>query len=114
MTLSVTQTLQQILSGPPSPTSLEASLRYLAKWRAELVANTFAARQGRVVASGPFKGMAYVVKRFAATHKVTEIGRRLDDTGLPGWMEELSDLDRLIALWEWRAGPTPWLWMEKQ
>lgn len=260
LTLSVTQTLQQILSGPPSPTSLEASLRYLAKWRAELVANTLEAREGRVVVSGPFKGMAYVVKasegtrsarllgayeaslhpvietiiarspdlvmdigsaegyyavglalrlpqarvlardaspraqelcaalalangvagrveiggilahadfalcqtaravvicdiegaedalldpvaapglrqadilvechpmvapgvverlrqRFAATHKVTEIGRKLDETGLPGWMEELSDLDRLIALWEWRAGPTPWLWMEKQ
>ena len=31
---------------------------------------------------------------------------------LPAWMEELPDLDRLIALWEWRSGPTPWLWMQ--
>lgn len=52
--------------------------------------------------------------RFAASHKVTELGRQIDDRLLPGWMEELSDLDRLIALWEWRTGPTPWLWMEKK
>jgi SAM-dependent methyltransferase len=51
--------------------------------------------------------------RFAATHSVREIGRSLDDGGFPAWMEELSDIDRLIALWEWRVGPTPWLWMEK-
>lgn len=48
---------------------------------------------------------------FAATHRVQRIGRRLDPAALPDWMEELSDLDRLLALWEWRAGPTPWLWM---
>lgn len=51
--------------------------------------------------------------RFAATHSVREFGRKLDDGGFPDWMEELSDIDRLIALWEWRIGPTPWLWMEK-
>lgn len=49
--------------------------------------------------------------RFAATHSVTRIDRQLS-TFLPAWMEELSDLDRLIALWEWRSGPTPWLWMQ--
>jgi len=21
-------------------------------------------------------------------------------------------MDRLMALWEWRIGPTPWLWMQ--
>lgn len=52
--------------------------------------------------------------RFAATHQVTQIGRHIDDSGLPVWMEALSDLDRLIALWEWRTGPTPWLWMVKK
>jgi hypothetical protein len=52
-----------------------------------------------------------IAARFAATHQVTRIGRALDAAALPGWMEEWSDLDRLIALWEWRAGPTPWLWM---
>jgi hypothetical protein len=54
-----------------------------------------------------------IAARFAGTHRITRIDRKLDDSALPDWMEELSDLDRLLALWEWRSGPTPWLWMEK-
>lgn len=49
--------------------------------------------------------------RFAATHHVTRIDRRLDDSALPGWAHDLSDMDRLLLLWEWRSSPTPWLWM---
>ncbi len=49
--------------------------------------------------------------RFQPTHRVTRIDRQITAT-LPAWMEELSDLDRLLALWEWRGGPTPWLWMQ--
>ena len=48
--------------------------------------------------------------RFSASHHVTRINRQLAPL-LPDWMEGWSDLDRLIALWEWRSGPTPWLWM---
>lgn len=55
-----------------------------------------------------------IAARFAASHRVTRIGRKLDDSGMPGWMEEYSDLDRLITLWEWRSSPTPWLWMERR
>lgn len=258
LTLSVTQTVQGLLAGPPSADALNRALRHLAKWRAEVMANTLDRRVGTQVISGPFKGMDYAVRasegsrtarllgayeaslhpvieaiiarapeviidigsaegyyavgfarrlpgarvlardasdkaqalcralaavngvearvevgglfahadfalcetarsvvicdiegaedalldpvaapglrhadilvechpgaapgvtdriaaRFAATHSVTRIGRKLDDSGLPDWMEELSDLDRLIALWEWRSIPTPWLWME--
>lgn len=54
-----------------------------------------------------------IAARFAATHRVTRLDRRIDGGALPAWMEDLSDLDRLIALWEWRAGPTPWLWIER-
>lgn len=54
---------------------------------------------------------ATLTTRFAASHHVQRIDRALDASALPPWMEELSDLDRLIALWEWRTGPTPWLWM---
>ncbi len=260
LTRGVTQTLQDLLAGPPSAAKLARALRHLAKWRAELVANTITAREGAVVASGPFKGMHYGVRasegtraarllgvyeaplhpvieaiiakspdlvidigsaegyyavglarrlptarvlardandtaqrlcralalangvaerveiggvftpadfalcegmhavvicdiegaedrlldpalapgllsadllvechpqaapgvverlkaRFGPTHRITEIGRHVDDRGFPAWMEELSDLDRLMALWEWRSGPTPWLWMEKR
>ena len=54
---------------------------------------------------------ALLAARFAASHTVTHIGRRLAGEVLPAWMEEFGDLDRLLALWEWRSGPTPWLWM---
>lgn len=58
-------------------------------------------------------GLSEVLEaRFAATHTVRRIDRGVDMTALPAWMEQLSDLDRLIALWEWRSGPTPWLWMQ--
>lgn len=52
-----------------------------------------------------------LIQRFSDTHKITRIDRTLDVSALPGWMNDLSDMDRLLALWEWRGGPTPWLWM---
>lgn len=52
--------------------------------------------------------------RFRATHEVRKIGRVLDAACLPDWMQDLSDMDRLLALWEWRSGPTPWLWMVRK
>lgn len=57
---------------------------------------------------------ALIAGRFRATHEVRVIGRMLDASGLPDWMESLGDLDRLLALWEWRTGPTPWLWMVRK
>ena len=56
--------------------------------------------------------LALLTARFSPSHAITRIDRKLDDSALPAWMEELSDMDRLLALWEWRAGPTPWLWMQ--
>lgn len=50
-------------------------------------------------------------ERFSKTHKITVIDRKIDMSSLPDWMEKVSDLDRLLAVWEWRGGPTPWLWM---
>lgn len=55
-----------------------------------------------------------IADRFAATHQVRRIGRKVQDAALPGFTEDWSDMDRLIALWEWRAGPTPWLWMTRK
>jgi len=52
--------------------------------------------------------------RFEATHEVTQIDRELDHAALPHWMNGSNDLDRLLALWEWRSGPTPWLWMTRR
>lgn len=58
--------------------------------------------------------LATLEARFTPSHKVTRIGRRLEDAALPDWAERLSDLDRLLLLWEWRASPTPWLWLERR
>lgn len=55
-----------------------------------------------------------LARRFAPTHDVTRIDRKLDDTPVTGWMEQLPDLDRLLLMWEWRASATPWLWMTRK
>lgn len=55
-----------------------------------------------------------IAQRFAASHDVQIIQRSLSPAPLPAWMDSFSDLDRLIALWEWRIGPTPWLWMRRK
>lgn len=74
LTVSVTKTVQEFLAGPPSAASLANTLRLLAKWRAEVVANTIAARDGHHVATGPFKGMAYVVKASEGTRSARLLG----------------------------------------
>ena len=58
--------------------------------------------------------LATLTARFAPSHRVTRIDRALRPDLLPDWAETLSDLDRLLLLWEWRATPTPWLWMERR
>jgi hypothetical protein len=55
-----------------------------------------------------------LTKRFSPTHNVIQV----DDSGsrniigAPQWFDKLSHLDQLLATWEWRSGPTPWLVME--
>jgi hypothetical protein len=49
-----------------------------------------------------------IPERFDATHTVTMVrhgGRAVD---LPPLFETLGHLDQLLAVWEWRSGPTPW------
>ena len=50
--------------------------------------------------------------RFKTTRSVARINRDVDMSDLPDCMETLSDMDRWMALWEWRVGPTPWLWLQ--
>jgi len=67
------------------------------------------------VHEGPRPGLVdRLTGRFAATHRVTRIERRFRADLLPPWAATLSDLDCLLLLWEWRATPTPWLWMERR
>ncbi len=67
------------------------------------------------VHDSPFPNLSKTIEaRFAATHHIQKYVRSVDMSALPDWMEALSDLDRLLALWEWRGGPTPWLWMKSK
>jgi hypothetical protein len=54
-----------------------------------------------------------LMRRFAATHDITLVtddGQRSLDNA-PDWFRNLAHLDQLLATWEWRSGPTPWLVM---
>ena len=54
-----------------------------------------------------------LLSRFEPTHTKELIedngSRQLDNP--PAWFTKLSHLDQLLATWEWRSGPTPWLVM---
>ncbi len=55
--------------------------------------------------------MKAMLDRFGGTHDIV----RVDQTGkafeMPAWLKELGHLDHLLAVWEWRQRPTPWLVM---
>ena len=54
-----------------------------------------------------------LIQRFQESHQITLVqdnGQRQLDP-LPEWFYKLNHLDQLLAVWEWRTGPTPWLIM---
>jgi len=51
--------------------------------------------------------------RFSPTHEVKIIAHSLSAPVLPKWLQELGHLDQLLAMWEWRESPTPWLVMTR-
>lgn len=55
-----------------------------------------------------------LVQRFQATHDIALVQdngqRQLQNA--PAWFNNLAHLDQLLATWEWRSGPTPWLVMK--
>jgi hypothetical protein len=50
-----------------------------------------------------------IARAFTATHRVRLVDNALAAPVLPGWLRQRSHLDQLLALWEWREAPTPWL-----
>lgn len=52
-----------------------------------------------------------LMDRFSATHDIVRVDQQPKTFDMPWWMKELSHLDQLLAVWEWRVGPTPWLVM---
>lgn len=57
-----------------------------------------------------------LIDRFKATHDITLVqdnGQR-QLVNAPHWFNNLAHLDQLLATWEWRSGPTPWLVMKAE
>ena len=50
-------------------------------------------------------------ERFSATHHIVQVDQQPKVFDLPPWLQALPHLDQLLAVWEWRAQPTPWLVM---
>jgi len=53
-----------------------------------------------------------IPERFAGTHEITLVKQAGRATPLPPLFDQLSHLDQLLAVWEWRTGPTPWAIMK--
>lgn len=55
-----------------------------------------------------------IIRRFQTSHTITVVQdngqRQLHNA--PTWFNNLAHLDQLLATWEWRSGPTPWLVMK--
>lgn len=57
-----------------------------------------------------------LLSRFKDSHYITLIednGQRILSNA-PKWFLNLTHLDQLLATWEWRSGPTPWLIMKSK
>lgn len=53
-----------------------------------------------------------MTRRFAPTHEITVVRQQPKTFEMPAWLQDLAHLDQLLAVWEWRAAPTPWLVMK--
>nr|MEA2798486.1 hypothetical protein [Phenylobacterium sp.] len=55
--------------------------------------------------------LATLVGRFGPSHDIVRVDQQPKTFDMPDWLQELSHLDQLLAVWEWRIQPTPWLVM---
>ncbi|MBL8773253.1 MAG: methyltransferase [Phenylobacterium sp.] len=49
--------------------------------------------------------------RFAATHDIVRVDQQPKTFEMPPFLRPMTHLDQLLAVWEWRLQPTPWLVM---
>jgi precorrin-6B methylase 2 len=54
---------------------------------------------------------ATLIERFSPTHEIVQVVQQPKAFNPPPWFVKLNHLDQLLAVWEWRARPTPWLVM---
>jgi len=52
-----------------------------------------------------------LMERFSPTHDIVRVDQAPKSFAMPEWLKALPHLDQLLAAWEWRAQPTPWLVM---
>ena len=52
-----------------------------------------------------------MVARFSPTHRIQRVDQQAKAFDAPPWLRQLSHMDQLLATWEWRLRPTPWLVM---
>ena len=55
--------------------------------------------------------LATLRERFLPTHEIVEVRQQAKVFDMPPWLQALGHLDQLLAVWEWRRAPTPWLVM---
>lgn len=55
--------------------------------------------------------LATLRERFAPTHDIVEVKTGSKTLEGPPWLLDYAHLDQLLAVWEWRFQPTPWLVM---
>ncbi|HEV2530631.1 methyltransferase [Phenylobacterium sp.] len=55
--------------------------------------------------------LATLMGRFSPTHDIIRVDQQFLPFEPPPWFDQLGHLDRLLAVWEWRVVPTPWLVM---
>lgn len=55
--------------------------------------------------------IARLIQRFGSSHAITRIDPSIEQAQLPDVILQRAHIDMVLALWEWRAGPTPWLVM---
>jgi hypothetical protein len=54
---------------------------------------------------------ALLKSRFSPTHDIVRVEQQPKTFDMPDWMRTLTHLDQLLAVWEFRLAPTPWLVM---
>jgi hypothetical protein len=59
--------------------------------------------------AAPGQVSARLLERLGRTHATRLVANALPPLEPPAWLDRMSHLDQLLAVWEWRAHPTPWL-----
>lgn len=52
-----------------------------------------------------------MMERFSPTHDIQQVDQQGKVLDLPPFLKSAAHLDQLLAVWEWRLRPTPWLVM---